>query len=73
MLKETEKEKIIALLSSFLSLVAFQLGGRGRPPALPGYAYELDVYFSKENSTGLPSVPFHQHSHRHTLKVTIFL
>ena len=39
MLKETETEETIVFFATFLSLVAFQLGGA--PPSLPpGYAYE---------------------------------
>ena len=37
MLKEAETEETIGFVSSFLSLVAFQLG-RGRPEP-PSYAY----------------------------------
>ena len=38
MLKETETEDTIVFFATFLSLVAFQLGGGGaRAP--PGYAY----------------------------------
>ena len=39
MLKETQTEKIIGFVSTFLSLVAFQLGAR--EPGIPGYAYGL--------------------------------
>ena len=39
MLKETETEETIVFFVTFLSLVAFQLGG-GRPPGPPGYAYD---------------------------------
>ena len=38
MLKETETEETIGFVSSFLSLVAFQLEGAG-PLGPPGYAY----------------------------------
>ena len=30
----------------------------------------IDVYFPEENNTGLPPVPYHQHSPLHILKVT---
>ena len=39
MLKETETEETIVFFVTFLSLVAFQLGGGGRAP--PGYAYDV--------------------------------
>ena len=35
MLKDTETEEAIVFFVTFLSLVAFQLGGGARPPALP--------------------------------------
>ena len=40
MLKETKTEETIVFFVTFLSLVAFQLGGPG-PPAPPGYTYVL--------------------------------
>ena len=43
MLKETETEKTIAFFVTFLSLVAFQLGGRA-PPS--GYAYVAQTSFT---------------------------
>ena len=39
MLKETKTEEVIIFFVTFLSLVAFQLGGGGGGP--PGYAYVL--------------------------------
>ena len=40
MLKETETEETIVFFVTFLSLVAFQLGGGAGPPGPPsGYAY----------------------------------
>ena len=39
MLKETKAKETKVFFVTFLSLVAFQLGG-GRPPPPPGYAYE---------------------------------
>ena len=47
MLKETETEETIVFFVTFLSLVAFQLGGG--PPALlppPGYAYVTQTSFT---------------------------
>ena len=41
MLKETETEETIGFNVTFLSLVAFPLGGQA-PWALPGYAYGAD-------------------------------
>ena len=42
MLKETKAEETIVFFVTFLSLVAFQLGGGGRAPSPPsGYAYSL--------------------------------
>ena len=41
MLKETETEQTIGFVSSFLSMVAFQLGG-GRPGPF-GYAYDFMI------------------------------
>ena len=35
MLKETETEETIVFFVTFLSLVAFRLGGRGGPPGPP--------------------------------------
>ena len=46
MLKETETEVTIVFFVTFLSLVAFQLGGGPGPPGPPsGYAYEASVFF----------------------------
>ena len=45
MLKETETEETIGLFVTFLSLVAFQLGG-GRVGGPPGYAYANDSSLS---------------------------
>ena len=40
LLKETESEETIVFFVTFLSLVAFQLGGGAGPPGpSPGYAY----------------------------------
>ena len=46
LLKETETDETIVFLVTFLSLVAFQLGGGGLGPlAPPGYAYGTVPYF----------------------------
>ena len=39
MINETETEETIGFVSSFLSLVAFHLGGGGGAVGLPGHAY----------------------------------
>ena len=44
MLTETEAEEIIVFFKTFLSLVAFQLGGPDLLPP-PGYAYALRKIF----------------------------
>ena len=43
MLKETETEETIVFFVTFLSLVAFQLGGGWAPRAPPDYAYDAVV------------------------------
>ena len=47
MLKETKAEETIVFFVTFLSLVAFQLGGKGGrapSPPPPGYAYTTTMY-----------------------------
>ena len=48
MIKEAETEETIVFFVTFLSLVAFQLGGGGLGPMGPpsGYAYGTDGTFS---------------------------
>ena len=41
MLKETETEDTVVFFVTFLSLVAFQLGGPGPPGPPPGFAYAI--------------------------------
>ena len=54
MLKETEAEETIVFFATFLSWVAFQLGG---PWAPPGYAYDLHSKQKKRVVTGKLTLP----------------
>ena len=44
MLKETETKETIVFFVTFLSLVAFQLGGGAGPLGPPGYAYGFKMH-----------------------------
>ena len=58
MLKETETEETIVFFVTFLSFVAFQLGGPGSLAPLPGYAYdtiEAEKNYANERTILVPS------------------
>ena len=59
MLKETKAEETIVIFVTFLSLVAFQLGG-GRPPcAPPDFAYGIKDVQKKNDLTVQCAVLLH--------------
>ena len=72
MLEETETEETIGFFVIFLSLVTFQLRGRGGPLGPPGYTYVLgsfvlemkklsatsEAQFNSSVGAGMASKPF---------------
>ena len=58
MLKEIETEETIVFFVTFLSLVAFQLGGARAPKAPPSYAYDevIALQLAKESTKIIASV-----------------